>query len=213
MELGTFDGDAMRYEAASYTQSYEKSELDHLDMLRPLVTLDSIFSIQSLAMGILRHRSRTKMANAKEKKYGFAMYHDAAMHADVAYDGSIEEYMTCRVKKVAHDQWKMRVRFRQNELTQAANKESYIDDYLFDWTRGGEHMAGVSNRKVTVWEGHTFEEIRDLEPLDEAQMLVLQQRMIDLAEVVNPEKENSLYSLGAVNDRLRKLTGGGEGDV
>jgi hypothetical protein len=206
IELGTFDGDAMRQEAASYVQHYEKSELEQIDMLRPLVTIESIFAIQSLSMGILRHRSRTKLSDKKQKKYGFAMYNDTALHPDIAYDGSVEEYMTCRIKKIAHDQWKMRVRFRQNELTESTSKESYIDDYLFDWMRSGEHMAWISNRKVSVWEGHTYEEIRDLEPLDEVQALVLQQRMIDVAEAVNPAKQNSIYSLDIPSERLKKMT-------
>lgn len=206
IQLGTFDGDAMRYEAASYTQRYANDELEKIDILRPLVTIDSIFAIQSLAMGILRHRSRTKLSDRKQKKYGFAMYNDTAMHPDVAYDGSVEEYMTCRIKKMTHDQWKMRVRFRQNELSEDTNKESYIDDYLFDWMRSGEHMAWVSNRKVSVWQGHTYEEIRDLEPLDEIQALALQQRMIDVAEAVNPSNQNSIYSLEVPSDRLRKMT-------
>jgi hypothetical protein len=199
--FGIFGG-SFHQESGSLTQRYEEGNLERLDVLHPLVTIESIYAVQSLAMGILRHRSRTKLKDVVARKYGFAMYNDSLADDEVAYNGASEEYMSYRVRKVAYDQWKMRIRFRQNELSEETRRESYIDDYMFDWMRNGDHMAWFSNRKVSAWEGHTFEDITTIEPLDEAQIADLQQRMIEVTNTVNPA--GSIFNHQAISARMNR---------
>lgn len=192
-------------EAASYVHSHEKFEFEKIDVLRPLIVRDTVFAVQALAMGLLRHRTRTKMTNRAERKYGFAILNATLPDSEEAYDGTMEEYLSYRVKKVDHDEWQMRVRFRQNERTEVAKRESYIDDYLFNWDRNN-HMAWTTNRRVTAYQGHTYEDIRSIEPLDEAQALVLRQRMAVTVGAVNPLQEDSIYNSAIQTERLKRLT-------
>lgn len=146
------------------------------DLLTPKVRLNSILAVQALGMA-LHDQARTTLKSG-ERKYGFSMLDNSETMEHVEYDGSMEEYMSFRVAKVNHDQWQMRVRFRQNELTRETNRESYIDDYLFDWLRNGNRMAFFTNRRVEKTDGITVEDIREIHPVTDDEVTVLQERMV-----------------------------------
>jgi hypothetical protein len=83
-----------------------------------------------------------------DRRHAFVALNNSMTDVDETYDGSLEEYLSCRVAKVAYDQWRMKIRFRQNEITQESNKTSYVDDFSFDWLRNGNLQAWYGNYQV-----------------------------------------------------------------
>lgn len=145
------------------------------------IDIDTILSIQSLGMTICGS-ARTRLRSG-DKKHGFSMLENSDTQEDEFYDGSSEEYMSFRVAKVHYDQWKMLVRFRQNELSEEKSTTSYIDDYHFDWLRNGNNMAFNSVRSVEIMDIEdrgitTIETINDFHALTSEEGMGLRDRMI-----------------------------------
>ena len=144
--------------------------------LTPCFDYDDILAIQSLGM-MIHAQSRTKLQ--RDRMYGFASVENLATDQYSAYDGTHEEYMSFRVKKEEHDRWRMRVRFRQNELIEANNKVLYDDDYMFDWLRNGNRMGFFTNRRIETVDGvGTTHHITEARPLDEEDIFHLRERMV-----------------------------------
>lgn len=166
-----------------YQKSFEDNQWDRREALEPSINIESIFATQALAMGLLMQRSRTRMrVKPGDKKRGFAVLNNSETDQSQIYDGSSEEYMACRVAKVAFDQWRMRIRFRQNELTHEKRNISYIDDYSFDWLRNGNLQAWYGNFKVEKTDIGTLESWSDVHPLGEYEMIDLRARMGNIVE-------------------------------
>lgn len=87
-------------------------------------------------------------------RHMFAARNDLAeAGSEFFYDGSTEEYMAFRVAKVGYDQWRMRVRFRQNILDPDKDNQSFVDDFQFDWLRNGHLQAWYSAVRVVATQG------------------------------------------------------------
>lgn len=137
--------------------------------------MSSILATQALAMTILQTADATTLR--RDRKHAFATLNDFHTKKDELYDGSKEEYMSFRVAKIDYDQWKMRIRFRKNTLSEQRKNISEIDDYAFDWLRDGNRQAWRSS--VLVSGGKTTrEEWTDMYPLSEEGVDYLQKRMV-----------------------------------
>lgn len=144
--------------------------------LEPCFEYEDILAIQSLGM-MIHSQTRTKLQ--RDRMYGFASVENLVTDQYRTYDGTHEEYMSFRVKKEEHDRWRMRVRFRQNELLQASNKVLYDDDYMFDWLRNGNRMGFFTNRRIETIEGEkTTHHITEARPLLGEDIAELRERMV-----------------------------------
>jgi hypothetical protein len=114
-----------------YSKAFEGNSWERKDVLNPLIGIDSVLATQALVMQLLAKQNRSILRG--DKKHGFAALNNTQTDQGEMYDGSLEEYLSCRVAKIAYDQWKMRVRFRQNELTESNKMISKVDDFSFDW--------------------------------------------------------------------------------
>lgn len=163
-------------------EEYNAATLDKAQLLSPSVNITSILCIQALGM-TLREQARVTL-KSNERKHGFSMLENSDTIEQVDYDGSLEEYMTFRVAKTNHDQWKMRVRFRQNLLTEETSVESYLDDYMFDWLKNGNRMAFCTNRRIKVEEDGRHEDIRNISAITDEDAAELLERMTTHADKV-----------------------------
>ena len=155
---------------------YQGIDLGEEEQFNPVISMTSIFAIQTLGMQ-LRETARTTLRKGNGR-HGFSMLENVNTDEHDVYDGSTEEYMSFRIAKLNHDQWRMRVSFRQNELTEDTKKESYIDDYFFDWLRNGNRMAVYTNRHKDASDGRTINVIGDRHLITDEEAKDLQQRMI-----------------------------------
>lgn len=169
-------------------------QLPH-DLIRsPYIEMEDILAIQSLTMGYLRWRSRTRVNDEKNKRYGLCMFDTQANDdPDVLYEGNIHTYMTTQLKKPARDQWHMTVNFRESLDTEATNYADTHEKYIFDWLRNGNRAAWYT--KTQRWddgEGIVIKAL-DAHPLTSEETDNLQQRMLDHSERVNPMAAGSIY--------------------
>lgn len=159
-----------------YQKTYEDNRfLDRSEVLCPKIAIDDVLATQALAMQLLREQSRSVMRG--DRRHGFSLLNSVHSQRDELYDGSLEEYMACRVAKVSHDQWRMRVRFRQNELTEEMKKSSFVDDFSFDWLRNGNLQAWYGNYMVKATPEGTFEQWKDITPITPLMIETLHDRM------------------------------------
>lgn len=173
-----------------YTEILPKgSELQHeLDPAQ----LSSILSVQSLAMGSLRHIARTKLQGDKyNRRHGFAILSESSTSRQ-AYDGAAEEYLSYRIAKNNFVDWSMRVRFRQNERTIEKATTSLLDDYYFAWRRGRVVVAASLNKHTVATDGFTTEDEHViLRPVSDTEVLELHDRMYDHVESSGAWAEDS----------------------
>lgn len=156
---------------------YEDNRWTRDEVLEPQIAIESVFATQALVMQLLHRQERSVLHG--DKKHGFAALNNIHSNEDEFYDGSLEEYLSCRIAKVDYDQWKMRVRFRQNELSQEELATSYIDDFSFDWLRNGNLQAWYGNYRLTAIgvPDVTYEEWQGIRPIDESMVEQLHERM------------------------------------
>lgn len=144
--------------------------------LIPCFDYADILAIQSLGM-MIHAESRTKLQ--RNRTYGFASVENLSTDVYESYDGTQEEYMSFRVKKEEHDRWRMRIRFRQNELTTTTSKSLHDDDYMFDWLRNGNRMGFYTNRQIETVDGvGTKHHITEARPIEDEDIIDLRERMI-----------------------------------
>lgn len=156
------------------------------------VRLSSILSVQSLAMGSLRHIARTRLRGDKyNRRHGFAILSESST-SQQAYDGATEEYLSYRIAKNNFVDWSMRVRFRQNERTIEKSTTSLLDDYYFAWRRGRVVVAASLNKHTVATDGFTTEDEHiTLRPVSDTEVLELHDRMYDHVEASGAWAENS----------------------
>jgi hypothetical protein len=155
---------------------YQGIDLGEEQQFSPVINMTSIFAIQTLGMQ-LRETARTTLRKGNGR-HGFSMLENVNTDEHTVYDGTTEEYMSFRIAKLNYDQWRMRVSFRQNELTEETKKESHIDDYFFDWLRNGNRIAIYTNRHKDASAGRTVNIIGDRHLITDEEAKDLQQRMI-----------------------------------
>lgn len=174
----------------------QNKEPNRIEILHSQLDIESIFATQALAMGFLRHRARTRRRNDNRKAYGFAFLNtNASNDIDNLYDGSEEEYLTCRVEKMDFDQWRMSVRFRQNIFTEEKKAKTTVEDYRFDWLKNGNNQAWASTTEIGAHgdNGHVQAMI-DRHPVSTDENNELRLRMHDVAHSVNPIEKGSIYA-------------------
>lgn len=78
-------------------------QLPHEFIDQPSIELEEILAVQSLVMGYLRKRARTRLTDIKAKRYGLCMLEQAGSGepAEEAYDGSADTYMTAQISKLS----------------------------------------------------------------------------------------------------------------
>lgn len=163
-------------------RTYEDNRWIKKDAISSPLSIESVLATQSLVMQIHSQQERSVMSG--NKRHGFAAVNNINSNNDEFYDGSIEEYVACRVAKVEHDQWRMRIRFRQNEISEQQNVESYTDDFTFDWLRSGNLQAWYGNFLIKSTPEGTYEAWRDVRPIQEDELDILHDRLrehIDLS--------------------------------
>lgn len=169
----------------------QQPQYERQDILQSRLTIEDIFAVQALAMGCIRMRARTRISDYPNKRYGFSMYDKATDSLD---DGSEDQYLTCLVKKVSYDQWRMRVSFLSMYMNEETKRMSVRDDYLFDWLKNGNNMAWAS----TTLREATDEGLRstqfNIRPLNSDEVGELRVRMSETSERVNPLQPGSIYS-------------------
>ena len=118
-------------------------QLDRLEIMRPHIAIDDILAVQSLMMTRVRERARTTSVDETKKLHGMALLDTQSNATTVAdaYDGSIDRYMSGRIKKSRHDQWQMLIRFFEAANTEAHYRTSIEERYYFDWLRNGNRAA------------------------------------------------------------------------
>lgn len=190
---GSYNPDVYRYHVF---ETEPEGPLEEREFA-PLISLESILSVQSLAMGFLRYRARTRKSWRDDRKHGFAMSETTGGDTSEpsVYDGSVTEYMSCLVRKLSFDQWHMKVMFRENHNTQDEKAKSYLDMYAFDWLRGGNRMAWGWSQEIRSISGQETQcTYRDVHRVGDAEAEDLRSRMIEKAERVNPLAEDSIFA-------------------
>lgn len=168
--FGSFEG------SGRIEYRYDTQPAEEQNRLIPCFDYEDILAIQSLGM-MIHAESRTKLK--KDRTYGFASVENLSTDLYESYDGTQEEYMSFRVKKEEFDRWRMRVRFRQNELTTSTSKVLHDDDYMFDWLRNGNRMGFYTNRRVETVDGEgTIHHITEARPIEDEDIIDLRERMI-----------------------------------
>lgn len=156
-------------------KNYEPNHWERQEALEPLISFESVLATQAMIMKILKTREHSVLR--RNKSHGFAALNNLHSDDGAFYDGSSEEYLSCRVAKVDYDQWTMRVRFRENVLTEAEKNKSYIDDYSFDWISNGNLQAWRGSYQVTSLDDVTHEEWRHIQPIRERDIEELNERV------------------------------------
>lgn len=161
---------------------------------RPLIEIEEILAVQSLVMGYLRKRARTKLNNRKDKRYGLCMLEQAGGGESTqdTYDGSADTYMTAQISKPERDQWHMTVSMLDvtniDELAQTSIRQLY----RFDWLRNGNRQAWYSEVLRKRTEEGLYMEPFETRPIDSERVLALQNEMLRVSQAVNPIDSSSI---------------------
>lgn len=170
-------------------------QLEKRDLMEPRLDIDDILAVQTLAMGFLRWRARRRLHDEQNQKHGFVMLDSdgpVPLSTEDIYDGSVDTYMGCLVRKLSFDQWTMRVSFVTNERTEDRRAELSRQVYAFDWLKNGNRMAWASTSRLSeLPDGGRLREIYDIHPVDSAEAGQLMARMQDVSQRVNPLTEDS----------------------
>lgn len=160
------------------------------ELMEPRVSMEDILAVQSLAMGYLSRRARTSRNH--NRHHGFAMYDREGLDDDQLYDGSEDSYMSCLVKKVGYDQWRMRVSFLTMTMSEETKHDARREDYAFDWLKNGNRMAWTWTKyRISDPAGNRIETICDVRPTEAVECESLKLRMLEFSE-----KSGPLASLG-----------------
>ena len=169
-------------------------QLPHEMIERPLIEVEEILAVQSLVMGYLRKRARTKLNNRKDKRYGLCMLEQAGSgeSAEDAYDGSADTYMTAQISKPKHDQWHMTVSMLDMTNTEEQAQTSIRQLYRFDWLRNGNRQAWYSEMLRKRTDEGLYMEPLETKPIDSERVLALQNEMLRVSQSVNPIDSSSI---------------------
>lgn len=179
-------------------QLFAGEEPPRSELIRPQLEMADIFAVQALVMGYIRLRARSKKNDYDDKKYLMAMLDEAESVDDAEnfYNGSQDTYMTCRVHKPLHDQWRMTVRFLHEINTKERASTNVSETYRFDWLRNGNRQAWYEaiRRTDVMIDDSQIDEIQILErhPITSNECEKLQQRMVEVCESVNPLSQQSI---------------------
>lgn len=163
-------------------RTYEDNRWSKETHLSSPLSIESVLATQSLVMQILSQQNRSVLRG--NKRHGFAALNNLNTNNDEFYDGSKEEYVSCRVAKVEHDRWKMRIRFSENIISEDQKLETYTDDFAFEWLRNGNLQAWYGNYATKATPEGTYEAWRDIHPVEEEEVSGLHDRLrehIDLS--------------------------------
>lgn len=159
-----------------YQKTYEPNQWERSDVLSPQIGIEDVLATQALVMRLLHERPRTVLSG--EKRHGFALVNNIVQaDREEFYDGSTEEYLACRVAKVNHDQWRMRIRFRENTFTEEQKTTSYIDDFSFDWLRSDNLQAWHGKYLLKKTPEGTYERWKDIMPISTEMLETLHSRI------------------------------------
>lgn len=156
-------------------RTYEDNRWIESEALYSKIGIEDVLATQSLVMQLLSQQKRSVMRG--DKKHGFAALNNIHSNQNEYYDGSLEEYVACRIAKVQHDHWKMRIRFRQNKLAEETRDSSYIDNYSFDWLRNGNVQAWYGNYLVKATPEGTYEMWKNIQAVDEDSLAGLHEQL------------------------------------
>ena len=176
MRVGVFGNEGGGYEL--YQKTYEPNGWQRNEVLASQISIEDVLATQALVMSLLRERPRSVLNG--DKKHGFSLVNNVVqsdVEHDDFYDGSVEEYLACRVAKVGYDQWRMRIRFRENVFTEEQKEASYIDDFSFDWLRSGNLQAWSGSYLLKRTPEGTYESWRDIMPISSEALQELHGRM------------------------------------
>lgn len=173
-----------------YNATYENNRWTKEEALRSPLTIEEVLGTQAVVMQLLRERSRSVVRG--NKRHGFAALNSIETEDFEYYDGSREEYLTCRVAKVAYDQWRMHIVFRENQISKEHNLQSYVDDYTFDWLRNGNLQAWAATYSVNASAGRHHQEWHDIDPLTSDENERLRDRLRQHSKLAAMSIEKSL---------------------
>lgn len=142
--------------------------------------IESILAVQRLAMGSIMPIAQTKLmrGNKANRRHGFSIQSYTGPDNVTPYDGFEEEYMTYRIAKKNFTDWKMLVRFRQNILAEAYKRQSYLEDFAFEWQRGKVLAAAAISRHVVKTDGYkTTDTWIAVRPVSNNEIIDLHSRM------------------------------------
>lgn len=166
--------------ASGFIRSYAPNTWDEFPdrVVEPLIGIQDVLDLQSLVMRLKDQHRRSILKG--EHRHGFAALNAVHASADELYDGSLEEYLVARVAKESYDQWSMRVRFRQNEMTEETKTMSHFDDYSFSWLKNSNLQAWYGEYTVAVSDDiGTHQDWLKTEPLTPEMLDALRGRLQD----------------------------------
>ncbi len=159
----------------------------------PQLDMVDIFAVQSLVMGYLLRRARTTRNDATERKYRLAMLDNETLGPDqVAYDGSHDTYLSCKVQKIRHDQWRMLVSFLETYNTEDTKSLNHRQTYLFDWLRNGNRQAWFTDTTRHRSDEGLYLKVNATHPITSEACLQLQDRMLAVSQAANPIETTSI---------------------
>lgn len=161
--------------AELFNATYEDNRWTKEEALCSPLTIEEVLGTQALVMQLLSERPRSVMHG--NKRHVFSSLNNINTEDFEFYDGSREEYVSCRVAKVSHGRWQMRIKFRENEISRDNKQKSYFDDFAFDWLRNGNLQAWYGTYSVDASAGHHHEDWRDIHPLASEEIEELHTRL------------------------------------
>lgn len=163
----------------------------------PLLEIEDILAVQSLTMGYLRTRARTKKHDLAAKNYGFAMIDrgNSDNDAEGVYDGTSDTYMSCLVRKIQHDQWRMSVSMLDVVNTEMTKKTNIRRMHRFDWLKNGNCQAWYTETLKTQLGKSAGVSVQILKnhPISSKDCINLQNEMLAVSERANPISSESIY--------------------
>ncbi|RYG57680.1 MAG: hypothetical protein EON60_14285 [Alphaproteobacteria bacterium] len=154
--------------------------LDEVSERNDPAQIESILAVQRLAMGSIMPIAQTKLMRGDKanRRHGFSIQSHTGPDNVTPYDGFEEEYMTYHLAKKNFTDWKMLVRFRQNILAEAYRRQSYLEDFAFEWQRGKVLAAAAICRHVVKTDGYTTTDTwHSVRPVSNSEVVDLHSRM------------------------------------
>ena len=190
---------------------YYVPERDEVQGESPLFSQKELLAVQALGM-VMHESARTKLRSDDERTYGFCSVENSQTDKFVDYDGSREEYLTFRVAKLAHNEWAMSVRFRQNSLHEDAKRTLHDEHYQFNWLRDGRrhgmYTLSTTDRTDVQKVVRTVYESR---PVTDEDLLAVRARIhvhkslkemsSTIEELEDPDKRQREYALRLIEEK------------
>ena len=185
-----------------YNATYEDNTWTKDEFLRSPLTIEEVLGTQAVVMHLLHEQPRSVLRG--NKRHGFAALNNINTEGFEFYDGSREQYVTCRVAKVAHDQWRMHIRFRENHISEDHKLQSLFDDYAFDWLRNGNVQAWAATYRVNASAGNHHQDWYSIDPMTSDENERLRERLKQHSKLAAMSIEKSM-GLGRIPRALGHL--------